>query len=112
MQLCKIKRAFSKAFSQCDFLLAPTVPMTAFPEGFTAQDSVETYQTDICTVPVNIAGLPAVSVPCGFDKDGMPVGMQLIGDSFREDILLNAAHQYELAARAESFRSAGKGVQL
>lgn len=108
----KIKRAFSKAFSQCDFLLAPTVPMTAFPEGFTAQDSVETYQTDICTVPVNIAGLPAVSVPCGFDKGGMPVGMQLIGDSFREDILLNAAHQYELAARTESFRSAGKGVQL
>lgn len=108
----KIQRAFAKAFTQCDFLLAPTVPMTAFPEGFTAQDAVQTYQTDICTVPVNIAGLPAVSVPCGFDADGMPIGMQLIGGSFQEAVLLNAAHQYELAARSQSFRSAGKGVEL
>lgn len=98
----KIRRAFAAAFEQCDVLLAPTVPMTAFPLGFTGKDAVETYQTDICTVPVNIAGLPAVSVPCGTDESGMPVGMQLIGNTGREDLVLNAAHQYEMAVRAES----------
>ncbi len=98
----KIRRAFAVAFEQCDVLLAPTVPMTAFPLGFTGKDAVETYQTDICTVPVNIAGLPAVSVPCGTDESGMPVGMQLIGNTGREDLVLNAAYQYEMATRAES----------
>ncbi|ARP50446.1 MULTISPECIES: Asp-tRNA(Asn)/Glu-tRNA(Gln) amidotransferase subunit GatA [Caproicibacterium] len=104
----KIRHAFESVFQQCDFLLAPTVPRTAFPFGFTAQDAVETYQTDICTVPVNIVGLPAVSVPCGFDGQGMPVGMQLIGGAGHEDIILNAAHQYELAARADTFRSVSR----
>lgn len=95
----KIRRAFQTAFTACDFLLAPTVPMTAFPEGFSGQDAVETYQTDICTVPVNIVGLPALSVPCGCDESGMPVGMQLIGKAGREDMILNAAYQYEQASR-------------
>ncbi|MDD3228536.1 MAG: Asp-tRNA(Asn)/Glu-tRNA(Gln) amidotransferase subunit GatA [Oscillospiraceae bacterium] len=95
----QIRKAFTAAFTQCDFLLAPTVPMTAFPLGFTSQDAVETYQTDICTVPVNIVGLPAVSVPCGTDENKMPVGMQLIGNTGREDVILNAAYQYELKTR-------------
>ncbi len=71
--------AFNKAFESCDVILAPTVPMTAFEKGNAISDPIETYLTDICTVPVNIAGLPGVSIPCGFNKNGMPIGMQLIG---------------------------------
>ena len=59
---------------------------------------METYLTDICTVPVNIAGLPAVSIPCGLGSDGLPVGMQLIGNKFCEDKILNAAWRFEDAA--------------
>lgn len=67
------------AFDSYDILLAPTVPMTSFPLNFTGQDPVETYLTDICTVPVNIAGLPGLSLPCGFDRENLPIGLQLIG---------------------------------
>jgi len=90
-----IVKAFHNAFEQCDVILAPTVPMTAFPEGFTGQDKVETYLTDICTVPVNIAGLPGISVPCGKDDKGLPIGLQLIGNTFQEPVLLNAAYAFE-----------------
>lgn len=104
--------AFDGAFAKCDLMFAPTVPTTAFPQNYTAKDPVETYLTDICTVPVNIAGLPGISVPCGFGGDGMPVGMQLIGPKFSEAPLLNAAQQYELAAGDEVFRAAETGVML
>jgi aspartyl-tRNA(Asn)/glutamyl-tRNA(Gln) amidotransferase subunit A len=90
-----IRGSFREAFRACDVILTPTVPVTAFPKGFTSEDPVETYMTDICTVPVNIAGLPALSVPCGYDSKGLPIGMQLIGDSFQEGLLLNVAWQYE-----------------
>ncbi len=106
-----IVKAFDAAFAKCDFILAPTVPMTAFPENYAAKDPVETYQTDICTVPANIAGLPAISVPCGFDKSRLPVGMQLLGPKFSEAGLLNLADQFEQAARGTSFQSAGMGVE-
>ena len=105
-----IVNAFKNAFESCDVILAPTVPMTAFENGHAVSDPVETYLTDICTVPVNICGLPAVSVPCGFDDKGLPIGMQLIGNSFRESTILNAAWQYEKAASA--YRSADFGVKL
>ena len=107
-----IIRSFGEAFRKCDFLAAPTVPMTAFPENDAAKDPVETYLTDLCTVPVNIAGLPAVSIPCGFGSDGMPVGLQLIGPKFSEAPLLSAADQYEQAARGTSFRAVETGVRL
>ncbi len=90
-----IVKAFHSAFEQCDVILAPTVPTTAFPEGFTGQDQVETYLTDICTVPVNIAGLPGISIPCGTDQKGLPIGLQLIGNTFQEQTLLNAAYAFE-----------------
>lgn len=93
-----IVAAFERAFASCDVILAPTVPMTAFPENQATQDPVETYLTDICTVPVNIAGLPAVSLPCGMDAAGLPIGMQLIGGRFEEGKILRAAYQYEKAA--------------
>ena len=84
--------------------------MTAFENGHAVSDPVETYLTDICTVPVNICGLPGISVPCGFDGEGMPIGMQLIGNSFCEAKILNAAWQYENAAN--KFKAAGFGVKL
>ena len=107
-----IVKAFDETFSKCDVILAPTVPMTAFPEHYAAKDPVETYLTDICTVPVNIAGLPGISVPCGFGSDGMPVGLQLLGPKFSEAALLNTAAQYEQVARKTAFRPVEMGVSL
>ena len=106
-----IVKAFDSAFTKCDFVLAPTVPMTAFEMGHAVSDPVETYLTDICTVPVNIAGLPAVSIPCGFNSKGMPIGMQLIGNKFSEATILNAANAYEKAA-GENFKETKWGVKL
>ena len=106
-----IINAFNKAFEQCDVILAPTVPMTAFEKGHATSDPIETYLTDICTVPVNIAGLPAVSVPCGFNAKGMPIGMQLIGRSFGEATILNAAYRWQQAA-PEKFTDTKWGVKL
>lgn len=106
-----IVKAFDEAFNKCDFVLAPTVPMTAFEMGHAVSDPVETYLTDICTVPVNIAGLPAVSIPCGFNAKGMPIGMQLIGNKFSEATILNAANAYEKAA-PENFKETKWGVKL
>lgn len=105
-----IVNAFKNAFQSCDVMLAPTVPMTAFENGHAVSDPVETYLTDICTVPMNIAGLPGISVPCGYNAKGMPIGMQLIGNSFEEARILNAAWQYENAANI--FRPSGFGVKL
>lgn len=105
-------KTFKKAFQNCDVMLAPTVPMTAFPLNFSMQDKVLTYQTDICTVPINIAGLPAVSIPCGFDAAGLPIGMQLIGNTFCEAAILNAAYQYEAVTRDSAFKSVEMGVRL
>ncbi len=106
-----IIKAFNDAFAHCDVILAPTVPMTAFEKGHATSDPIETYLTDICTVPVNIAGLPGVSVPCGFNEKGMPIGMQLIGKSFGEATILNAAYQYQQAA-PEKFTDTKWGVKL
>ncbi len=107
-----IVKAFMKAFESCDVLLAPTVPTTAFELNFTSKDPVETYLTDICTVPVNIAGLPAVSVPCGFDGSGLPIGMQLIGRSFGDAEILNAAYQYESMMKDKIYKKSEMGVIL
>ncbi len=105
-----IVNAFRKAFDSCDVILAPTVPMTAFENGHAVSDPIETYLTDICTVPVNIAGLPGISIPCGYSDKGMPIGMQIIGRTFDEATILNAAWQYENTANM--FRSSGFGVKL
>lgn len=107
-----IVKAFKQAFESCDVMLAPTVPMTAFECGKAVSDPIETYLTDICTVPINIAGLPAVSVPCGFNSNGMPIGMQLIGNTFCEDTILNAAWQYEQSVGTDIFKSTETGVLL
>lgn len=106
-----IVKAFDNAFEKCDVILAPTVPMTAFETGHAVSDPIETYLTDICTVPVNIAGLPGVSVPCGFNANGMPIGMQLIGKRFDESTILNAAYKYQQAV-PENFKDTKWGVKL
>ena len=89
---------FREAFQKADFILSPTAPDTAFQFGENSDDQVKMYMNDILTVTANIAGLPALSFPCGFDSKGMPAGCQLIGGKFTEQRLLNAAYAYEKAA--------------
>ncbi|MDJ1184846.1 Asp-tRNA(Asn)/Glu-tRNA(Gln) amidotransferase subunit GatA [Roseofilum casamattae] len=89
-----IKRDFQKAFAAVDLLVSPTAPTTAFKAG-DKKDPLSMYLSDLMTIPVNLAGLPGISVPCGFDEDGMPIGLQLIGDVLREDLLLQVAHTFE-----------------
>lgn len=90
-----LKDEFAAAFQKCDLLLTPTAPDTAFPFGAHDADPLVMYASDVCTVPVNIAGLPSVSVPAGFDGDGMPVGLQLIGPRLSEGLLLRVAKSIE-----------------
>lgn len=86
---------FGRAFEQCDVIAAPTAPGTAFPMKAKVDDPVAMYLNDIYTIPVNLAGLPALSMPVGFDAAGLPIGMQLIGRYFEEPLLLRAAHRYQ-----------------
>jgi aspartyl-tRNA(Asn)/glutamyl-tRNA(Gln) amidotransferase subunit A len=93
-----IARDFAAAFERCDLLLGPTTPGTAFALGAKADDPVQMYLNDIFTIPAPLAGLPALSVPCGFDGKGLPVGLQLMGPHFSEARLLGAAHRYQQAS--------------
>lgn len=88
---------FANAFEQCDVILGPTTPQTAFKFGEKSANPVEMYLSDIYTIAVNLAGLPGMSLPCGFDQQGLPIGLQLIGNYFGEARLLNVAHQYQQA---------------
>lgn len=92
-----IKKAFDEAFLKYDVLLGPTAPVTAPKLGESLADPIKMYLGDIYTAAVNLAGLPAISLPCGTDRKGMPIGLQLIGDSFKEKTLLQAAYTYEKA---------------
>lgn len=88
---------FNKAWSQCDVIAGPTSPNTAFKLGDKTDDPVSMYLNDIYTISVNLAGLPAMSIPAGFDTSGLPVGLHLIGQYFDEARLLNVAHRYQQA---------------
>lgn len=90
-----VKNEFARNFADYDILLTPTVPNVAFDIGSKMEDPLEMYLADICTVPVNIAGLPAISVPCGVNSQHMPIGFQLIGNHFAEETILKAAYAYE-----------------
>jgi aspartyl-tRNA(Asn)/glutamyl-tRNA(Gln) amidotransferase subunit A len=94
-----IRRDFERAFASVDVLLSPTSPTTAFPFGAHADDPLAMYLADLLTIPANLAGLPAINVPCGFDDAGLPIGLQLIAGVLEEEKLLRVAHQYEVAAR-------------
>lgn len=90
-----VKKEFDKAFEKYDILITPTAPTVAFDIGKRSNNPLEMYLADICTVSINIAGLPGISIPCGVDSEGMPIGMQIVGKHFAEETILNAAYTYE-----------------
>lgn len=90
-----IQRDFTDALKKVDVVLAPTAPTAAFRIGEMANDPLKMYLQDICTVPVNLAGLPGISVPCGFTRENLPIGLQLIGKPLDEETILRAAYTYE-----------------
>ncbi|MEL6130347.1 MAG: Asp-tRNA(Asn)/Glu-tRNA(Gln) amidotransferase subunit GatA [Cyanobacteria bacterium J06628_4] len=92
-----IKQDFEAAFKDVDVLMTPTVPSTAFKAGAKVDDPLSMYLSDLMTITVNLAGLPGLSLPCGFDQAGLPIGMQLIGNALREDTLFEVASAYERA---------------
>ena len=92
-----IRQDFLNAFEMCDLITTPVAPTTAFRVGEKTADPLTMYLTDIFTIAVNLAGLPALSVPCGFDQSGLPIGLQLIGRPFDEATLLQAGYAYEQA---------------
>jgi aspartyl-tRNA(Asn)/glutamyl-tRNA(Gln) amidotransferase subunit A len=90
-----VKQDFDNAFKKCDVIVTPTAPTTAFRIGEKTQDPVQMYLSDIFTISVNLGGLPGLSLPCGFDSEGMPIGLQIIGKHFDEATILRVAHAYE-----------------
>jgi aspartyl-tRNA(Asn)/glutamyl-tRNA(Gln) amidotransferase subunit A len=92
-----IKNDFDRAFLDCDIILSPTAPTTAFRIGEKTQDPIAMYLSDIFTIPANLAGIPSISIPCGFDGKKLPVGLQLMAAPFAEEILLASAFAYEQA---------------
>jgi aspartyl-tRNA(Asn)/glutamyl-tRNA(Gln) amidotransferase subunit A len=111
LQAQKIRRLiaddFAEAFKACDVILGPTAPGTAFKLGEKSDDPVEMYLNDLYTIPANLAGLPGMSLPCGFDSQGLPIGLQLVGNYFSEAKMLNVAHQYQRATDWHARRPEG-----
>ena len=105
-----IRRDFETAFASVDVLLTPTAPSTAFAAGAHADDPLAMYLADLLTIPANLAGLPAINVPCGFDSAGLPIGVQLIGNVLEEPLLLQVAHQYEQSADVMARRPEGSFI--
>jgi aspartyl-tRNA(Asn)/glutamyl-tRNA(Gln) amidotransferase subunit A len=101
-----IRRDFDRAFNSVDVLLTPTSPTTAFRFGAHTDDPLAMYLADLLTIPANMAGLPAMSLPCGFDQQGLPIGLQLITGVLQEERLLQVAHHYEQAAQVMASRPA------
>ena len=95
-----IKKAFDEAFEKYDVVIGPVAPTTALTAGESLSDPLKMYLGDICTVLINIVGLPALSIPCGNDRNGMPVGMQIIGKHYDEETILGFAADYQKGARA------------
>jgi aspartyl-tRNA(Asn)/glutamyl-tRNA(Gln) amidotransferase subunit A len=89
-----VRRDFEQAFARVDLIVAPTTPGVAFKMG-EKEDPLQMYLNDIFTIPVNLSGLPGLSIPAGFTQTGLPIGLQLIGRAFDEATLLRAAHAYE-----------------
>lgn len=104
-----IKGAFDEAFQKYDLLLTPVAPTTAPKLGESLSDPLQMYLSDIYTVSVNLAGLPGISVPCGFDSKGMPIGAQLIGPALGDGVVLNAAHAFQLETDYHKKAPAEKG---
>jgi aspartyl-tRNA(Asn)/glutamyl-tRNA(Gln) amidotransferase subunit A len=108
-----VRRDFDQAFAGVDLIASPTSPTVAFRAGSRTDDPLAMYMSDICTIPANLAGLPAISIPCGL-SDGLPVGFQLIGPAFSENRILEAAHALEGAIgfeTAPAFRDSSAGAE-
>ncbi len=105
-----VKNEFNKAFEKYDVIITPTSPTVAFKLGEKSTNPMEMYLADICTVSVNIAGLPGISIPCGVNSEGMPIGMQIIGNKFEEEKILKVAYAYEKEAKfRERYKPTFKG---
>ena len=98
---------FQRAFTECDVIAGPVAPTVAWKLGEKSDDPVANYLADIFTLPASLAGLPGLSVPCGFGAGGMPVGLQLIGNYLQEAKLLNVAHRLQQATDFHSRKPAG-----
>ena len=94
-----IKQDFDQAFEKVDVLVCPTAPTTAFKAGEKTSDPLSMYLSDLMTIPVNLAGLPSMSIPCGFDGQNLPIGLQLIGNVLREDLLFRVGYAYEQSTK-------------
>jgi aspartyl-tRNA(Asn)/glutamyl-tRNA(Gln) amidotransferase subunit A len=92
-----IKDDFDKAFEEVDVILSPTAPSTAFTIGEKSNDPLEMYLTDVFTLPGSLAGICGLSLPCGFDASGLPIGLQLMGPAFKEETIIRVGHTYEQA---------------
>jgi aspartyl-tRNA(Asn)/glutamyl-tRNA(Gln) amidotransferase subunit A len=90
-----IRRDFDEAFKHCDAIITPTSPTTAFKIDEKIQNPLEMYLSDLCTISINLAGVPAISVPCAFNGEGLPIGMQIIGKHFDETTILRLAYAHE-----------------
>jgi aspartyl-tRNA(Asn)/glutamyl-tRNA(Gln) amidotransferase subunit A len=97
-----IKEDFDKAFEQVDVIVCPTAPTPAYKIGEKISNPLEMYLQDACTVPLNLAGLPGISVPCGYSSDNMPIGLQIIGKALDEETILRVAYTYE---QSQSFHN-------
>ena len=107
----RVTTDFQELFERCDCLLTPTAPVTAARLD-SGMSSVEMYQTDICTVPANLAGLPAISVPCGGDSEGLPAGLQLMSRRFNDTTVINAALAFERFTGGKFIPESKMGVRL
>src|SRR5262249_7198936 len=94
-----IRQDFSDAFKSVDLIVTPVTPTPAFKLGEKSEDPLQMYLSDIFTISANLAGLPAIALPCGFSKAGLPIGLQIIGRAFEEDTVLRSAHAYEQATQ-------------
>ena len=92
-----VKKDYDEAFEKCDVVMGPTTPTAAFKAGEKADDPLAMYLSDVYTVSCNLAGIPGLSIPCGFTKDNLPIGLQLLCPPFEEERLLRAARMYEAA---------------
>ena len=106
-----IKKAFDSAFEKYDVILGPAAPTTAPKLGESLSDPIKMYLGDIYTISVNLAGLPGITVPCGKDSKGLPIGLQLIGDCFKEKNIIRAAYSFERSRTYERCELAQEGVQ-
>jgi aspartyl-tRNA(Asn)/glutamyl-tRNA(Gln) amidotransferase subunit A len=106
-----IAEGFKRAYRDCDVIVGPTAPSAAFPIGAKTGDPVQMYLNDIFTVAGNLTGAPAISIPCGLDGKGLPIGLQIQGDYFAESVILNVAHRYQQATDWHKREPAGLALE-